>query len=155
MQTFVEFALENSIEGATCYISQDMYPDNSVSEGSIVFPNNSDLQATFDAYCKQFELAGEIRCDATTGHTYSPFWYSTAYYRVSNSRKVLSHTAIYKENWPVHLTKPLGIIESNTTTIPTAEYEQLKAATAQQAERIKDLEAQIEHQRAMLTSRSY
>ena len=50
-----------------------------------------------------------------------------AYYRVSNSRKVLSHTAIYKENWPVHLTKPLGIIESNTTTIPTAEYEQLKA----------------------------
>lgn len=30
-----------------------------------------------------------------------------------------------------------------------------QAATAQQAERIKDLEAQIAHQRAMLTSRSY
>ncbi len=50
-----------------------------------------------------------------------------AYYRLSNRQKVLSHTAISKENWPVNLTKPLGIIEPNTTTIPTEEYKQLKA----------------------------
>ena len=61
------------------------------------------------------------------------------------------------EAWAKHLEFELSINKHTNSYFGSVYdmWEAWQAATAQQNERIKDLEAQIEHQRAMLTSRSY